>query len=249
MFGGYPWRYQMSLGNRDFEHYLDRYYDYWQRLLTRSALQDLMAPVWSRVQHVSTRDIFRGVFRDHHRETSRRPEHYINCSLYFEAKTFLHGLLVVEDKLSMAHGMETRVPFLDNDLVDFAMRIPVALKLGALEQPVRFDGGAAGQDQTLADRSAHGKVLLREAMRGRVPKEIVSREKQGFSAPDASWFRGESIRYVQDRLFRPHARIYDVFDRKIAQGLVGDHIEGRQNRRLLIWSLLYLESWFEHFMP
>jgi asparagine synthase (glutamine-hydrolysing) len=145
--------------------------------------------------------------------------------------------------------METRVPFLDNDLVDFAMRIPVALKLGALEQPVRFDGGAAGQDQTLADRSAHGKVLLREAMRGRVPKEIVSREKQGFSAPDASWFRGESIRYVQDRLFRPHARIYDVFDRKIAQGLVGDHIEGRQNRRLLIWSLLYLESWFEHFMP
>ena len=53
----------------------------------------------------------------------------MNGSLYFELKTFLHGLLVVEDKLSMAHGLETRVPFLDNDLVDFAMRFLVRLKL------------------------------------------------------------------------------------------------------------------------
>ena len=48
----------------------------------------------------------------------------MNGSLYFELKTFLHGLLVVEDKLSMAHSLETRVPFLDNDLVDFAVRLP-----------------------------------------------------------------------------------------------------------------------------
>ena len=48
----------------------------------------------------------------------------MNHSLYFEAKTFLHGLLLVEDKLSMAHGLETRVPFLDNDLVDFAQALP-----------------------------------------------------------------------------------------------------------------------------
>ena len=53
-----------------------------------------------------------------------RPEDYINHSLYLEAKTFLHGLLVVEDKLSMAHSLETRLPFLDNDLVDFAQRSP-----------------------------------------------------------------------------------------------------------------------------
>lgn len=54
---------------------------------------------------------------------NQTPEEYINHSLYFEAKTFLHGLLVVEDKLSMAHSLETRVPFLDNDLVDFAQKI------------------------------------------------------------------------------------------------------------------------------
>ena len=59
-----------------------------------------------------------------------RPEDYVNHSLYFEAKTFLHGLLVVEDKLSMAHGLETRLPFLDNDLVAFAQRAPVGSSSG-----------------------------------------------------------------------------------------------------------------------
>ena len=67
------------------------------------------------------------------------PEEYINRSLYFESKTFLHGLLAVEDKLSMAHGLETRVPFLDNDLVDFAMKVPVRYKLRDYSQIVRIN--------------------------------------------------------------------------------------------------------------
>jgi len=77
----------------------------------------MFAPVWSEVQHVWTRDIFRDVFATHD-NALECPEDYINHSLYFEAKTFLHGLFVVEDKLSMAHSLETRVPFMDNDLVD-----------------------------------------------------------------------------------------------------------------------------------
>ena len=64
--------------------------------------------------------------------------------LYFEAKTFLNGLLVVEDKLSMAHGLETRVPFLDNDLADFAMRLPARTKLGNLTEVVRLDENEPG---------------------------------------------------------------------------------------------------------
>ena len=63
-----------------------------------------------------------------------KPEDYINHSLYFESKTFLHGLLTVEDKISMSNSLETRVPFLDNDLVDFSMAVPVNLKLGNLEK-------------------------------------------------------------------------------------------------------------------
>ena len=65
-------------------------------------------------------DIFESVFSKHS-NSLENPEDFINHSLYFEAKTFLHGLFVVEDKISMVHSLETRVPFMDNDLVDFAM--------------------------------------------------------------------------------------------------------------------------------
>ena len=78
-------------------------------------------------------EIFRDVFNDHASRLTR-PEDYVNHSLYFEAKTFLNGLLIVDDKLAMAHGLESRVPFLDNDLVDFAMRLPARMKLGNLTE-------------------------------------------------------------------------------------------------------------------
>lgn len=110
LFGGYPWRYYRAVVNDDFEHYVDKYYSFWQRLIPNNVLQTVFAPIWSDVRHVWTRDIFRDVFHEHATKLTR-PEDYVNHSLYFEAKTFLHGLLVIEDKLSMAHGMETRVPF------------------------------------------------------------------------------------------------------------------------------------------
>ena len=110
LFGGYPWRYYRAAVSHDFEHYIDQYYTFWQRLVDNRHLQKLFAPIWNDVKHVWTRDIFRDVFHNHENRLER-PEDYINHSLYFEAKTFLHGLLVVEDKLSMAHSLETRVPF------------------------------------------------------------------------------------------------------------------------------------------
>ena len=70
----------------------------------------------------------------------------------------------------------------------------------------------------------------------------------GFSAPDASWFRGESIEFVREKLLSSRALIYDYMDRKKVQGLVLDHLEGRVNRRLLIWSLLNFEYWLSIFI-
>ena len=103
LFGGYPWRYYRAVVNDDFEHYIDKYYLFWHRLIPNRYIQKMFEPIWSDVKHVWTRDIFRNVFADH-ASSLTKPEDYINHSLYFEAKTFLHGLLVVEDKLSMAHG-------------------------------------------------------------------------------------------------------------------------------------------------
>ncbi len=177
-----------------------------------------------------------------------RPEDYINHSLYFEAKTFLHGLLVMEDKLSMAHGLETRVPFLDNELVEFAMRLPVHLKLGNLAEVVRLDENEPGpKTARYFARAKDGKLLLRSLMERHVPAEVYNREKQGFSAPDASWYKGESIDYVRRTIMDPGARIYNCLDGATIRSLVDEHLQGKQNRRLLIWSLLSLEECFATF--
>ena len=247
IFGGYPWRYYRAVVNDDFEHYVDKYYGFWQRLIPNSHLQRVLAPVWGDVKHVWTRDIFRDVFR-RHADNMTRPEDYVNHSLYLEAKTFLHGLLVVEDKLAMAHGLEGRVPFLDNDLVDFAMRLPVRHKLGNLGEVARIDENAPGGKRAEFFEKTHdGKLLLRQVMGRYVPDKVSNAVKQGFSAPDASWFRGDSIDYVKRVLFDRKAAIYDVLDRETVLGLVQEHLDGRHNRRLLVWSLLYLETFMATF--
>ncbi|AXA80007.1 MULTISPECIES: asparagine synthase (glutamine-hydrolyzing) [Achromobacter] len=248
IFGGYPWRYYRAVVNDDFEHYIDKYYAYWQRLIPNTQIREVFAPVWGDVKQVWTRDIFRDVFASH-ASTLTRPEDYVNHSLYMEAKTFLHGLLVVEDKLSMAHGLESRVPFLDNDLVDFAMKLPTRLKLGHLEDVVQLNENEPGSKTArYFQKTRDGKLLLRKMMARHVPQDIVEREKQGFSAPDASWFKGESMDYVRRQLFSSNARIYDFLDRGTVQKLVDQHLNGEQNRRLLIWSLLNVESFCQAYL-
>lgn len=248
MFGGYPWRYYRAVVNNDFDHYVDKYYGFWQRLIPGAQMERLFAPSWSDVKHVDTRSIFSNVFSTHASNLTR-PEDYINHSMYFEAHTFLHGLLVVEDKLSMAHSLETRVPFLDNDLVNFAMRLPASMKLGNLGEVVRLNENEPGSKTArYFEKTRDGKLLFRKAMERHIPQQITHREKQGFSAPDASWFKGDSIDYVRRMICTKDARIYHYLDFSAVQGLVNDHLEGRENRRLLIWSLLSLEQWCSTFL-
>lgn len=243
LFGGYPWRYYRAAVSHDFEHYVDQYYTFWQRLVDNGHLKKLFAPIWGDVKDVWTRDIFRNVFQNHENRLER-PEDYINHSLYFEAKTFLHGLLVVEDKLSMAHSLETRVPFLDNDLVDFAMRCPVSLKLNNLQEVMRINENEPGDKQgKYFLKTNDGKQILRDMMRNYIPRDITDGIKQGFSAPDASWFKGESIDYVRKQLMTGRPRIYEYLDRDVTQSLINEHLSGEQNRRLFIWSLLNVEHW------
>lgn len=243
LFGGYPWRYYRAAVNQNFEHYIDQYYVFWQRLIPNSALSKVFGPIWSDVKHVWTRDIFRNVFLTHDNELDR-PEDYINHSMYFEAKTFLHGLFVVEDKLSMAHGLEARVPFMDNDLVDFAMQCPVNLKLNNLADATRMnENEIGGKTNKYFEKTSDGKQILREMMRRYIPPDIADGQKQGFSSPDASWFKGESIDFVQRKLLVSNARIYEFLDRDEVGLLVDQHLQGKENRRLLIWSLLNVEQW------
>ena len=248
LFGGYPWRYYRATVCDDFEHYIDQYYVFWQRLIPNKVISQVFSPIWNDVKDVWTRDIFRDVFMTHDNELEK-PEDYINHSLYFEAKTFLHGLFTIEDKISMAHGLETRVPFMDNELVDFAMRCPVNLKLNNLSDVIRInENEPIGKKHTYFKKTNDGKQILRDVMARYIPDNIIQAEKQGFSSPDASWFKGDSIDFVKRTLIDGNPRIYEVLNRKAVVPLIEQHLKGEQNRRLLIWSLLNFETYFtEHF--
>jgi asparagine synthase (glutamine-hydrolysing) len=249
LFGGYPWRYYSGLNNGGPEEYYRKYYGFWQRLVPDEDKKELFnSETRRRVGDHSTFDVFRSVFRSY-TGPYRTDEDYVNASLYFELKTFLHGLLVLEDKLSMAHSLETRVPFLDDDLVDFAMRVPVHYKLRNLSHSVRLDENHPHKRQENELRTADGKAILREAMRRFIPAEVSERNKQGFSAPDASWFRGESIEYIRRRLGNSRALIYEFINPGYVSRILEQHCQGKVNRRLLIWSLLSLEWWLANYFP
>ena len=248
LFGGYPWRYYRTVVNDNFSQYVDKYFDYWKRLLPPEKAAAFFSPLRQAQQSVDLKAIFSSVFKDH-TDHLVLPQDYVNHSLYFEAKTFLHGLLTVEDKLSMAHSLETRVPFLDNDLVDFAQTVPVNMKLGNLGDVVALNENEPGRKTMIYfNKTRDGKLLLREAMQKYIPEDITRNVKQGFSAPDASWFKGDSIAYVKRRLMGKNAALFDYIDRGTVHELVNDHLEGHQNRRLLIWSLLSIEEWMEMFL-
>ena len=219
LFAGYPWRYELVAdGAGDFDNV---YYDYWARLVPDAQKSAFFTPeVLTAASSHSPREVFGNVLAPVEKLDP------LTKALYFEAKTFLHGLLVVEDKVSMAHSLEARVPFLDNEIVDLALKIPSRFK--------HADGG--------------GKRLLRQAMKGLLPDEILDKRKQGFSPPDQSWYRGPTMDYIRELLLDPRSLNRGYFQPSCIRGVLDEHLAGRVNHRLLIWSLLCFEWWNRLFM-
>ncbi len=248
LFAGYPWRYYRAVNCHNFDEYVTNYFLYWQRLLKNDEIERFLSPVYKQIRNYSTETVFRGIFNKM-QKYDLSPQQSVNYSLYLEAKTFLHGLLIMEDKLSMAHGLETRVPFLDNDLVDFAMRVPISLKLSKLQEMGTLNENEYGsKTEKYFKRNKDGKIILRNVMEQYIPKEISNGEKQGFSAPDASWFRGESIDYVDSIISNPNSLIYDYIDKRYADEIFRKHVSGHENKRLFIWSIINFEEWLNLFM-
>ena len=249
LYAGYPWRYYRVSGSRSFDEYVDNYYAYWHRLIPNRIIKDLFVPeVWNEVRDLKTIDIFRSVLQGHG-GTPKTPAEYVQQSLYFEAKTFLPGLLLVEDKLSMAHGLETRVPFLDNDMVDFAQRVPVRLKLLERAPALRLNENDPGPK---ADRyfqeTRDGKLLLRKVLARHVPETTANQVKRGFTGPDGSWFNGQSLNYVKEILEDRRNPIYAFLRQDTTLKLVEEHLSGTANRRLFIWSVLCMHWWCRDFL-
>ncbi len=249
LFGGYPWRYYRifdSIGQQDF---FDQYYGFWQRLVPDSDKDQLFnSHILSQIDVDEPRQVFERVFTFNDSLEYGRPEDHINNSLYFEIKTFLPALLLVGDKLSMAHGLEERFPFLDNQLVDFAQKIPVHYKLGNLNNEIqKIDENTVYKKRKYREFS-DGKNILRKAMSEFIPEKIINRKKQGFSAPDESWYRGENAQYVRELLLKGNPVSEEFINPDYMRRIVSEHVDQKVNHRLLIWSFMNFEWWCRLFL-
>ncbi len=249
LFGGYPWRYYRISHSLDKEQFFANYYDYWQRLVPDDARASFFSPeLLRRVGDTDMKQVLKSVFTFHPGLSFDTPEDHIANSLYFECKTFLPGLLLVADKMSMAHGLEERLPFLDNDLADLAMRIPIGMKLENLEQWKRQDENVHGKKKQYFAAHADGKKVLRDVMGRIIPAEICERPKQGFSSPDESWYRGRNLRYVLSLVLDKKALCHEYIQPQFIERVVDQHCNQGVNHRLLIWSLICFEAWLRIFV-
>ena len=148
--------------------------------------------------------------------------------LYSDIKTYLVELLMKQDQMSMATSIESRVPFLDHKLVEFAARLPNAWKL----------------------RGWMTKRILRVAMKGLLPASILNRPKMGFPVPFAHWVRrnGGWAGSVRDVLLDRRTRQRGIFDSAAVAALLREHARGSTEGGDRIWSLLNLELWYRTFI-
>ncbi len=151
----------------------------------------------------------------------------LNRMLYADAKIWLpDDLLVKADKMTMAAGLEVRVPFLDHRLVEYAAGLPDRAKL---------DGST-------------GKAILRQAMRGVVPDTIIDRPKKGFPEPLAQWLRGPLRPFMREQLLANGSACATHLDPSEIARILIQHEQGRQDRSGELWSLLVFETWHRKFV-
>jgi asparagine synthase (glutamine-hydrolysing) len=225
IFAGYPWRYSPILAFNNRQQQNESLVNYWHRLGTQNEISSLLKVEINEHKEMVNKQV--STILDS--MTDKNQVLSLQNLLRFEQKTFLHGLLLVEDKISMSQGLEVRVPFLDDDLVNFAQSLPDSLK---------FQNQATGHSQ--------GKIILRQMAESMNPS-ISAMRKQGFSAPDETWFREDRYNLINARLISQKSIIWNYLDYATGIKLINEHLNGKVNRRLLIWSLLSLESVLRQF--
>src|SRR5437899_2428538 len=138
-----------------------------------------------------------------------------------DLQTYLVELLMKQDQMSMAASIESRVPYLDHEFVEHIAALPPDLKI----------------------RGLRTKAILREAVRGLVPREILTRRKMGFPVPVGRWFRGPFAPLVRDLVLGPRALRRGLFDRSGVERLYAEHRSGSARHADRLWLLINLEIW------
>lgn len=191
----------------------------WRMIFNSQARQELLAPLKGQAGvEAEVLDLYRDWFARCKAGTA------LNRMLYVDTRFYLpNDMLVKVDRMTMAHGLEARVPFLDHRVVEFCAQVPEHLKL---------------------KRYTQKKYLLKKTMRGRLPKQIIKRRKAGFNLPNARWLRGELRELAGDLLSGSSLRQIGWFDAKFVEGLFQDHLAQRADNSHQLWGLLVLVLWW-----
>ena len=148
----------------------------------------------------------------------------INRYLLLDQKYYLQAdILPKLDRMSMAHALEVRPPYLDHRIVEFAASLPENYKV----------------------RGSNLKYLLRELMRDKLPERIIRRKKMGLDIPTHRWFRGPLCTLLQEALSPQALKSLGVFDSAFVQSLISDHLERRTNAGYHLWGMLILVTWMK----
>lgn len=151
---------------------------------------------------------------------------HVTSMLYTDLKTYLPGdILVKVDRMSMAHSLEVRAPFLDYRVIEFAARLPSNWKIAAGAQ----------------------KIILKRVFGRLLPESVFSRPKQGFTVPLESWFRGDLKQLAQEQLLTA-SPLADYLDQAVLRRIWDEHQGGRRNHGTLLWSLLMLALWHREYL-
>jgi asparagine synthase (glutamine-hydrolysing) len=146
----------------------------------------------------------------------------IEAMMTLDATHYLSECVLFKvDRASMAASLETRAPFLDHTLIEFLTQLPLRMKL----------------------RRLTGKYILKEAMHGRLPNEVINRPKKGFGMPVAQWVKGELRPLVRDTFARERLQRRGLFNPDFVQTMLDEHEQGKADHRKLIWTLLMFELW------
>ncbi len=180
-------------------------------------LTDRFADTTPRQAYGASRDYF---------DTPNGNSTLLDRLLYTDVKTYLVELLMKQDQMSMAASIESRVPFLDHHLVEFAAALPPRLKL----------------------RGFTTKWILREAVRPLLPRDILSRPKMGFPVPFALWMRGPWSNVARDVLLDRRTRERGIVDAAAVAQLIDAHASGATNGADPLWALINLELWYRTFI-
>jgi asparagine synthase (glutamine-hydrolysing) len=147
--------------------------------------------------------------------------------MHLDFETYLpEDILTKVDRTSMAHSIESRVPLLDNEVVEYAARLPASFKI----------------------RDGRRKHILKRAAAALLPPEILQRRKQGFGVPLKVWFRGGLRDLFGDVLLSPRAQQRGYFDRRFVDRLVREHVSGRRDHTLRLWALVVFELWHRQYL-